>query len=204
MPLEGIFLVVDGDRGNLLVYHYIPSKTSAAKYLTAAADAKKESPYDFANIAVQDSRAPAGVAPTISMGGNAADAKHRVILGYLENDFVKLFVPHPQMRNKEFEMALDKHKFVGYPIGLPTSSAHETTFFHVVLVLPVDEPDLRVYKDIAMKFSKAVEHEQKREAYLSQNVQAMLKVKDGYDVLDRSHSSDLCLSLRARLSDFKL
>jgi hypothetical protein len=100
------------------------------------------------------------------------------VYGFPIGHFARLFCVKRGLCGQILELIVDKFKFVGFPTQLPTQSTHETTYFNFVLVMDAADPDSPFYADVISKFSRAVEHEQRRCAFFSREVQRILAVRD--------------------------
>lgn len=179
--MKAICLVIFGDRGSHLVFHFPPPEEEKEKpatvvapvHATVVSQEAKAHPYALSRrLGAKSTPAPSS-APSTST--------HRLeqnVYGMPPKVFARMFCPKAALCGQVLEVVIDDLRFISHPVLLPVDSRHETTFFNIIFVLKNDERNCEMYKDIATKLAKAVEHEQNRNGFLTQEVQKMLSIRD--------------------------
>ena len=118
-------------------------------------------------------------------------------------EFTRLFSPlSSHLSSSLFDVAVNAVRFLSFPLHLPVESKHELTMFNVVMVLNADTafitrdaatttsstspPSsstvtsrlLDLYSTVVIQLSRALEHEQKRCAFLSYHSSLMTQLRD--------------------------
>lgn len=124
-------------------------------------------------------------------GGRPADEPDS-LYGPGDDLFAKMFRPKPGLCNKVFELVVDELRFISFPLALPAECQTEITLFNVVFTLGADtftrvqRPDaalphercIPAYKRCVERLARALEHEERRAGYVSQQVREMLQARE--------------------------
>lgn len=181
--MKAICLVIFGDRGYQLVFHFPPPEEEKEKqafiaslqHRTTTQQETTVHPYALSKRVHDKPAAAPSSAPTASSSSHRMDQN---VYGMPPKVFARMFCPKAALCGQVLEVVIDELRFISHPVLLPLDSRHETTFFNIIFVLKADERRCEMYKDIATKLAKAVEHEQARCGFLTQEVQKMLSIRD--------------------------
>jgi hypothetical protein len=116
-------------------------------------------------------RGPASPPPT--------DAE-RQVYGILEKDFARMFLSEGEAHDAVFEVAFENLRFIGFPVTVPPHPNGTLTAFNIFVVLPSRVAPTRMYRVIVEELVKAVEHEEKRCGYLTQQVLDMGQIREEF------------------------
>jgi nitrogen permease regulator 3 len=147
-------------------------------------------PYDIRNLEVDTNNnnsnnsksSASGVAAATRTSGQRQQLldSGQLPYGIPQKQFARLFCPGATLCGHVLEIVIDRLRFIGHPVRLPVDTNHETTMFNVLFVVraDTDKHQLKMYRHGAIALARAIEYEQNRCGFLSDQVQIMLSIRD--------------------------
>lgn len=106
------------------------------------------------------------------------------ILGFRTELLSKLFCPETSLCNRPLEVVIDKWRFISFPILIPESvrTSQNLSTFSAVFIYPKAESQksAHIYQDFVRKFSKALETEEFRCHFVSEQVEKMIACREEF------------------------
>ena len=165
-------LVIAGDRGPQLVFRFPPK--------TAECHAHSNTKIALGLHGLHYGSTSGFSVPVVSKDeGNAVPVTYfQSVFTFSPIVFAKTFFVKPEVCGKLLDVTIDEKQYISFPMLVPIAQRREVTFFNIVFVLDANDVDAAVYKDIVMKLSKAILHEELHRSYLSLELQKMQTLRD--------------------------